>query len=346
MATTIKQFSEANNLFATNLFAFMDPGFVYSPASLSFVLALLQQGCAGNTKEQINKLLRDKFNMEQVAFVNSIYNNDITKLSTAILILNNNIKESYVDDIGKIAQIYNANAQNLDKTLKAINKYFSENTNDLIRNAISNNDINESTNMVLINTLYFRAAWSQPFDPANTKEKMFNEKIPVSIMTNTKHYGYFEDARVQILRMTYKKDFCMDVILPKIDVNTINMYNYLDDKLNFTNKYIRVFLPKFIHKRKMNIIPILKLMGVIDIFTPSANLKLMCEGPNMITKFVHEVIVDVNEKGTEAAAATKVSAAKCIPPEPILFNANHTFVYCIRHLVTNMILFVGEFDGK
>jgi serpin B len=148
------------------------------------------------------------------------------------------------------------------------------------------------------------------------------------------------------LEMPYEGQFCMGFILPQLIVQPEFMADLASKSHDKTN--VRVRIPKFTQRKNIDLIPILRCLGINDLFTSNAKLDDICEGI-YVSNMLHEAVVIVDEKGTEASATTvAICVTKCMhfEEEPqATFNANHPFVYYIKYVPTKTIMFVGCYDG-
>jgi len=191
----------------------------------------------------------------------------------------------------------------------------------------------------------------------------------VKLMTLSKRLPYFEDSEVQMIEMPYVgNQFCMGVILPKAPTSLQSLLDGIMSKFvtkqNFfesfnigkineyvkqltTNESIEVYIPKFTHRKNIDLGSVLKKVGVTDLFSPLANLGEISKDL-YVSEAIHEAVVIVDEDGTEASAVTVMMMMESCcykPKQPKLFRADHSFIYYIRHKPTNMILFVGDYHG-
>jgi len=161
-------------------------------------------------------------------------------------------------------------------------------------------------------------------------------------------FKYFEDHNNQVLEMDYKdQNYSMGVILPwkngklpNVDSNQI-----IDYTSRFTSREVKLWFPKFEHRKKVRLVPILKKLGISRLFTPYVCQLDKLAKNIFVSDIIHEAVVIVDETGTEAAAATGIFMMdNCIREKPkiIEFKADHSFIYYIRHKDSNTLLFVGD----
>ncbi len=242
---------------------------------------------------------------------------------------------------------------------ETINTWVEEQTNEKIVDLIPEGMLDSLTKLVLTNAIYFKGDWAKPFDTDATADGPFNisadETVDVPLMHKTRSFDYAETDDTQVLRMPYAGDeLSMIIILPKAadglaDVATSLAQDGLDAlTTDLATARVAVALPKFTMSSQFSLGDMLRAMGMTDAFSDGqADFTGMSEQAKAdglhISAVVHQAFVDVNEEGTEAAAATAVGIqVTSIPPPPIEFTADHPFVFVIRHDATGTILFIGR----
>jgi serpin B/serpin B11/12 len=286
---------------------------------------------------------------------------------TNVLIINKSkkINREYLDMVRKIVLVINDDFTNALLITDKINKYVENNTDGMIKNIISSADIDNDIVFVLINTIYFKASWKNKFNVNNTTKMKFHktESDMIDMMHQINYFDYYENKAIQMIEMPYdEKNYVMGIILPRMYLEQTNLDYSINNIPNFTapeiNEFINnkqfkridLYIPKFIHRKNLKLVPILKKMGVTDLFDKNAELDLMANGL-YLSKIIHEAVVIVDEVGTEAAATTVIvdNAMMTAPrkeEKPILFRADHSFIYYIRHIPSNMFLFFGDYQGN
>ena len=227
-------------------------------------------------------------------------------------------------------------------------------TYDKIRNLIPQGAINDETRLILTNTIYFKANWTNQFDEKNTHNDTFKlssgTEVTAPFMHETSYYNYGATRNVQIIEMDYQgDDLSMLIILPKKDkMNDIesefNKETLEAWKNHMEETRVSVSLPKFKFETKYFMRKDLKAMGMPTAFIPDAADFSGMNGNRelFISHVIHQAYVDVNEEGTEAAAATGIVVAiGAVPPEN-LFVADHPFIFLIVDKETGEILFMGR----
>uniref|UniRef100_A0A183C336 SERPIN domain-containing protein n=1 Tax=Globodera pallida TaxID=36090 RepID=A0A183C336_GLOPA len=225
------------------------------------------------------------------------------------------------------------------ESAKKINKFVEKATHDKIHDLINPNMLNDMTRLVLINAVYFKGEWANKFRVAFTKKKTFyideNNTEELDMMYNkTAKFIYFDDKELQLLGMPYRGgEMFMFVLLPKERFGLAKMLAKLDGKslLKLVKKRskqeVQVELPKFRLESTHDLNGPLTKLGMSTAFTNSANFEGIAatDEPLKIDKMVQKAFIEINEKGTEAAAAT--TGVKCYcASAPKRFIADHPFI--------------------
>jgi len=214
--------------------------------------------------------------------------------------------------------------------------------------------LDDNTVMLLINAIYFKGKWKGEFNASATTARSFtkpggsSEDVPA--MHQTESRKFYEGDGFGIVELPYGQgNFVMDIILPATnDLAAING-SLSASSLNswtsaMTERKVDLYLPKFKYGYKVNLNDILSQMGMSIAFTDAADLSNISDLPLLINKILHQAFIETNEEGTEAAAATvvEVGVTSVGPDDPVLFDVNHQFIYIIREVTTNSIVFMGK----
>ncbi len=261
---------------------------------------------------------------------------------------------------GVIEQYYGGKVTNLNfktqaaESTKIINDWVADKTNDKIKDIIPLGLLGSMTRLVLTNAIYFKGTWVKQFDEDDTKEEDFKigtfntVKTPMMRIYEEK-FKYAETDKLQILEMIYEgKDLSMLVLLPKTNLKSIegdlNIENLAEWRDMLSTKEVNIYIPKFKFETKSFMGDTLKKMGMPTAFSFNADFSGM-DGTRMlyIANVIHQAFVEVNEEGTEAAAATVVVMMEMsAPQEPTIFRADHPFIFLIQERGTGNILFFGK----
>uniref|UniRef100_A0A8D2IN25 Serpin domain-containing protein n=1 Tax=Urocitellus parryii TaxID=9999 RepID=A0A8D2IN25_UROPR len=220
--------------------------------------------------------------------------------------------------------------------------------------------IDEQVRLILVNAIYFQGTWKRTFNKSSTKEMPFkvNQKRPVQMMRKKAYfnYVYIHEAQTQVLELPYAgKTLSMIILLPDEDVDLSVVENNLTFEkfiawtktASLHNTEVEVLLPRFKLQGDYDMKSVLQHLGMVDAFQQGqADLSAMSTETDLcLSKVVHRSVVEVNEEGTEAAAATAVNIVPfCLSLIPT-FCADHPFLFFIRHNETNTVLFCGRFSS-
>jgi len=288
----------------------------------------------------------------------------------------------FLDDYMKlVGESYRAEADELDfstapeESRVTINRWAEERTKEKIKDLIPEGIITELTTLVLTNAIYFKAAWEGQFKADRTKDEDFmlpgGETVKVPMMMQTARYGYAEEEDFQILEMPYSgRLLSMIVFLPKEkdglkeferglavikltgptmreDIDKTPLATRISDWMGkIRSRHVAVSMPRFNTTSSFKLNEVLVSMGMKDAFSMAADFSGMTGNKELyISAVLHKAYVDVNEEGTEAAAATAAvmdREAVVKPVEPVVFKADHPFMFLIRDNSTESILFMGR----
>jgi serpin B len=212
----------------------------------------------------------------------------------------------------------------------------------------------KSTRLVITNAIYFNGNWVKQFDKNKTKQEEFrvskNITVQVPMMQRTDKltkFNYAQTEELQILEMLYEgEELSMLIILPKNEdlksiEESLTVEKLTEWKNELREERVDVFIPKFTFKTKYSMKEYLKEMGMQLAFTPGAADFSGIDGTKnlFIDMIIHQAYVEVNEEGTEAAAATGVVIPVSMVPQ---FRADHPFIFLIQERETGNILFLGR----
>ena len=335
-----------------------------SPLSISSAITMTYNGADGTTKQAIKETLgfapqtdteiNESFKMlselltnidKTVTFstANSIWFNQQYKLQAPFVQKN----ENYFGATVKGLDFGSANAKD------AINNWVKSKTNDKIKSIVDN--INADDVMYLVNAIYFKGTWTYQFDKQLTRKADFRKEDGSSVSTDfmtlkNGQYAYYADATKQVVDLPYgNKQFSMTLVLPigsktvadiTPELNSANLSTWLT---NAHSSSLELRLPKFKMEYEKELKEVLTQLGMGIASSNQANFSQMVQGSNQqfaISEVKHKSYLDVNEEGTEAAAATSVGIITTSLPQPII--ADRPFVFLIREKSSNAILFIGQ----
>ena len=239
---------------------------------------------------------------------------------------------------------------------KTINAWVEKKTNDKIKDLISPGVLDSMTRLVLTNAIYFKGNWARQFKENRTQDAPFTladgKKIEVAMMNQKAEFGYMETDTFQALELPYVDDeLSMVILLPKkIDAldefeKTLTTDNLMQWLADIHKCEVVVFVPKFKMTSQFSLADVLKSMGMKDAFSSDADFSgINGKRDLFISAVIHKAYVEVNEEGTEAAAATGVvMKLTSVGPAAIpVFRADHPFLFLIRDNLSGSILFIGR----
>ncbi|XP_065155061.1 leukocyte elastase inhibitor-like isoform X3 [Paramisgurnus dabryanus] len=327
----------------------------------------------------LNKSGPDIESADQEDLIHSSYNKLMSELNEPgvpyMLSLANRLygEKSYqfIDKfISETQKYYQAGLESVDfiKNSEAarvnINNWVEENTQGKIKDLLAQGIVNDLTRLVLVNAIYFKGNWEKKFSKEATVEQQFkvnkNETKPVKMMSQESEFPvtFIPEVNSKILELPYVgKILSMLIILPnEIEDDTTGLqqlektltYEKLmewtkPDKMSVDK--IQISLPQFKLEETYDMKNLLVKLGMVDAFEMgNANFSgLSPQNDLVVSEVIHKSFVEVNEEGTEAAAATGVVMMLESCMLPLIFNADHPFLFLIRHNPTNTILFYGRF---
>ncbi len=342
----------------------------FSPLSLSFALSMALEGARGETAEEMVRVLclprRESERREGMARIRDLINQPGRKselhLANAIWVQQDfPILQSYLE---VIARSYQGRATNVDfvgrreEARKKINDWTAEKTAGKIRELIPPGFLNYLTRLVLTNAIYFRGLWLFPFDPTATQPEKFylpdgqEADVPMMRFLGEKaKFSYAEDEQFQVLEMLYEgKDLSMVILLPRAkDLAPLEVNLSLEEldkwKSRLRERRVDVYLPRFKLETRYPLKDVLMAMGMVRAFSDRADFSGIDGRQDLfIQAVIHQAFVEVNEEGTEAAGATGVliGLTAYIPEKPVIFRADHPFLFFIQEKSSGCILFMGR----
>jgi serpin B len=351
----------------------------FSPYSIASALAMTYAGARGTTAEEMEKALhlagpefhasikalQDRFAAipeSAGAFdtANRLWLDEKTKLLPEYLLL---LQENYGGGVEQVNFLETA-----EDARKTINDWVAQKTRDKIRDLLRQGDVTSLTRLVLTNAVYFKSAWEEPFMENQTKEELFHmdkdRRKNVPTMHRVDFFLYGEAPGLQLLKIPYKMPgFSLLILLPRENESFTQMEELEKSLTSQTlaawvtgmeGREVWLRLPKFKNEGRYLLKDVLRKLGVKLAFSEDADFSGMTvkgevdkEEDICIDSVVHQSFIELDEKGTEAAAATAVVArmtATSLPKrtEPIDFHADRPFIYCLTDDASGAILFMGR----
>ena len=366
------QLVQDNNAFALDLFQQLraEPGnLFFSPYSIATALAMTAGGARGATEQQMVAALHLSLDRSRLhpafaalqAQLNQIQQNGHVKLNVANSLWPHNKHPFLADYLALTKRCYGVEitpmdyARAADAAAASINRWVEDKTQDKIKNIIPPGTLDALTRLVLVNAIYFKGNWEHPFQKESTQSALFllatGREVPAPLMNQSRECRYGAADGVQLLELPYAGDeLAMLVLLPEKTAGLASLEKNLTAAklrvwtLRLRRLEVNVFLPKFKMTEKFELSRVLAALGMKDAFSDAADFSGMDGRRDLfISAILHKAFVDVNEEGTEAAAATvPVLSAMAVIAMPPTFRADHPFLFLIREQRTGSILFMGR----
>jgi len=342
----------------------------FSPYSVSTAMAMAYGGARGETQKQMKETLHYTLPDEQLyRTLGSLQRQIIQEDKSAgyQLLLANGLwsqkSEPFLKKFLDLTQdFYGAGLNQVDfvreteKSRQIINNWVEEKTSNKIKNLIPAGGINSDTMLMLTNAVYFKGDWKTKFSWWKTRKTDFfisaKEKVKVSLMHQKENYKYFKNEKLQALEMPYKGDeMSLLILLPCQTEGLREMECTLTTEqldmilLKMATREVDVYIPRFkMTWGSFSLREDLIALGISDAFAPEkADFSGMTGNKNLwISNVFHKAFVEVNEEGTEAAAATAGVIKQSIHIKPPVFRADHPFLFIIRDNRSGSILFMGR----
>ncbi|XP_034366135.1 leukocyte elastase inhibitor A [Arvicanthis niloticus] len=375
----MEQLSSANTLFALELFHTLTESnptgnVFFSPFSISSALAMVFLGAKGSTAAQLSKT----FHFDSVEDVHSRFqslNAEVSKRGAShTLKLANRLygEKTYnflPDFLASTQKMYGADLAPVDfqhaseDARKEINQWVKGQTEGKIPELLAVGVVDSMTKLVLVNAIYFKGMWEEKFMKRDTTDAPFrlNKKDTktVKMMYQKKKlpFGYISDLKCKVLEMPYQGgELSMVILLPEDIEDESTGLKKIEEQItleklrewtkseNLENIDVHVKLPRFKIEESYILNSNLGRLGLQDLFSSSkADLSGMSGSRDLfVSTIVHKSFVEVNEEGTEAAAATAGVVAFCMLMPEEEFTVDHPFIFFIRHNPTANVLFLGR----
>jgi serpin B len=372
--TDMKPLVDGNTAFALQLYGKLQPtggNLVFSPYSISSALAMTYAGARGETAlqmkhalhfdksetrlhplfSQLDAALKAAQGRNELSMANSLWPEEKYPFHDEFLSL---LKNDYGATVTPLDFGRDAN-----KARTIINRWVDGKTRHKITEIIGPGVLDEMTRMVLVNAIYFKGTWATPFAASATQPDKFYTKpgttITVPFMHTGGHFGYGEADQLQVLALPYiGQKLEMIILLPRnrdslakleSNLNPASLASWLEKA---EDQSVNVTLPKFKMSTGLVLSNTLQAMGMKDAFSADADFSGMDGTPHWLylSAVLHKAQIDVNEKGTEAAAATGVGVTELgamrVEEPPREFRADHPFLFLIQDTTTDSILFMGR----
>lgn len=367
---------EGNSHFAFDLYHELkgqQGNLFFSPYNISGAFSMAAAGAKGDTAAEMKKVLYYKDDLASISQLNQLLTDFSDDKNSSQLLIGNamwvqegfpilsSFQETIQNTYQAIPQIVSFD-KNPAEALKSINQWVSSRTNGKINQLMTAQDINANTRLVLTSTIYMKGKWSHLFDKHSTVKAPFyiREKHPIQVemMNTTSRYPIYIDQNFDMIELCYLNtssrgpQLAMVVIVPK-EVSGLTLLEkeftfdrWLEWSGLMKNKKVKFSFPKFKIEEQFDLNQTMIELGMITAFNPQADFSGITGQPNLfINKAVHKTFVQVDESGTEAAAATGMSmnvTSVYQPEEPYHLNVDHPFLFLIVDKKSSTILFMGR----
>jgi serpin B len=366
---------EGSNRFALELYARLQSekgNQFFSPSSISTALGMTYAGASGGTAAEMAKTLHFELPPDQLHeamhallaswkpsnkkqgfrlhVANRLWGQEGDAFHPAFLDLT---RTKYGAELARLDF-----QRKTEAARQTINQWVEAQTEDRIQDLIPSAGVLADARLVLTNAIYFKGAWSRAFDKKMTRDGDFHlsatEKVKAPLMYQQARFRHAATDGLQVLELPYGDDsLSMLVLLPQ----RVDGLTELEGKLNLDrlkkwtaalqSEQVIVYLPQFKSTSQFELSSTLRSMGMVSAFDrATADFTGMTGQRDLyISAVIHKAFVDVNEEGTEAAAATGVimpPRAAVEPRKPPVFRADHPFVFLIRDNRNGSILFLGR----
>jgi serpin B len=338
---------------------------VISPLSITQCFGMAINGATGENLEE----MLDVFGHDNTNGMNEAYKNIRGALSTADPKVTLGIANSawYRQDFAikapffeALSQYYEAKITGLDfsdeaGSKKAMNDWVNLNTKRKIPTIID--EITDDNILFLINAVYFYGNWSNKFDVAKTTDAPFylsdGSNVQVKMMEREWDYEIANGENFTALRAPYTNgSFAMTILLPDEGIAAVDVVNGLNTEVwnqirtTQPTRKMKFFLPRFKTACSYDLIPSLQTLGMNLAFSDNTGFHNIAEAPIVISEVKHKTFIEVDEKGTEAAAVTSIGfELTSMPPQATEFRVDRPFVFVISEKASGAVLFAGKIEN-
>ncbi len=376
-----QQMCDNNNEFACRLFRTIEEmkqeecSSILSPISVSYLLGMLNAGADGETRQQITDVLGLGGSVQEINEYCKKMIEEAPYVDPSVTVKNANC--IYVNSALGISLIpqYKADMQNYyqaqidaldftkDSSLDIINSWCDTHTDGMIPNILSKDEFNPVASLYLLNAIYFKATWTEKFDPKDSRDKDFTKADGHTAKRTFMHRKaiakYGQNDLCAMLCLPYgNKGYSMYVMLPNENktieeiINGLSAQALIDDLYSMYEHEVDILMPRFTTSRETKLEYVLSAMGMPRAFDSNlAEFPNMVQGDNLFVAMMKQKAkIEVNEDGTKGAAVTIAEMGKSMSPGPTQlekadFHATRPFVYLIMEESTRSIFFMGTYCG-
>ncbi len=365
---------DGNNAFAVDLYSKLRTrtgNLFFSPESISTALAMTYAGARGETASEMVKTLHFALPPErlhaamgallsgrnaphtgyQLRVANALWaQEDVTFLPSFLKLTKSDYGAGFAPVDFKRAT---------EATRLTINRWIEQKTEDKIKDLLPPGSLSPASSLVLTNAIYFKGDWLTQFAKGDTKAEDFHlsaaESVKAPFMHRKGGFDYYDGETFQVLEIPYKgSELSMIVLLPREtdglpaleqSLSAANMKQWLGN-LEHVPEVI-LTLPRFNMTQQFALQSVLVAMGMQQAFGGRADFSGMTGNHDLqISAVIHKAFIDVNEEGTEAAAATGIVIVPAMaarpPQQAVVFRADHPFLFLLRDNRSGGILFMGR----
>jgi serine protease inhibitor len=337
-----------------------------SPLSLTIAMALLHNGADASTKQELSRLLGiqdiplDRVNTAYAALLGRLEQRSNRRSQQSHLSIANSLwarpglrfKPEFIQSSQKF---YSTEVFNLDFTesdnLSIVNDWIDRQTNGKIKEIVSSGDLSANTVLILLNAIYFKGVWKQQFNRADTKEDRFivsDNKFKLHpMMSQSGTYEYFHNQEFQAIALPYSEsDISTIVFLPDEHhtladfLKCLNFEKFQEWRSQFFRIQGDLVLPRFTIECEESLMDVFKTLGLEIALSGNANYQNITDESISISDIKHKALIEVNEEGTEASAATGVMMQRSLR-QKFSMVVNRPFFCIMRDERTGVILFMG-----
>ena len=348
---SVEQVEFAMRFLKTAIEANPEGNVVLSPYSAGMAFSMLTDGAREATRDGlIQALCRSSYYGEH-PYTDSI--NIVKSANSVWLNKGFQAKDEYIGTLknGYDAQLYSADAGD-PFSVEAVNKWCADHTEGLIKEILD--ELPPSIRMILMNALYFKAPWLDPFKPIATEKEVFHgekEDKEVDFMHRTsKFYQYNKVPGCTFVNLPYRNvRYAMLIAVPDDMSKVVENLNMIEFQTALKNlkrgEEVSLALPKFKVEYTKILNDIMGKMGAAMAFTSQADLSGITDEDVFVSKAIQKCVVEVNEEGSEAAAVTAILVGRTAvarPSEPVVIRVDKPFLFAIYDTKTQNILFAGK----
>ncbi|KAL8458637.1 hypothetical protein ACS0TY_036237 [Phlomoides rotata] len=351
-----------------------DANLVFSPLSIHVVLGLIASGSRGPTRRQILDFLKSTSTKELSSFSSQIATvvlaNGATLGGPRLSLANGVWVDQHLALMPSFKQVlendYKAASAHVDfqnkavEVIKTVNTWADKETNSLIKEILPSDSVDRHTRLIFANAVYFKGVWNQKLDASLTKDHDFfllnGSSVQAPFLTSKKKQYVDAFDGFKVLGLPYKqgedkRKFSMYLFLPDAKDGLSPLIEKISSTSGFIDRHLpyeqvevdNFRIPKFKIDFGFEASKVLKGQGVVLPFSAGGDLSEMvdsCVDQDLYVKNIfHKSFIEVNEEGTEAAAASACEVCDCIAED---FVADHPFLFIIREDLTGVVLFIGQ----